>query len=87
MKYFYFLLFMLLQVVTVSGNPALPGQWKMLTLTDGTQVNAELKGDKFCHYWQTSDGRCFAESNISGVYESVSLQELQNNALKNVCHL
>ena len=82
MKYFYFLLFMLLQVVTVSGNPALPGQWKMLTLTDGTQVNAELKGDKFCHYWQTSDGRCFAESNISGVYESVSLQELQNNALK-----
>ena len=82
MKHFYFLFIMLLQVVAVSGNPALPGQWKMLTLADGSQVNAELKGDKFCHYWQTSDGRCFSENNTSGVYELVSLQELQKNALE-----
>ena len=82
MKHFYFLFIMLLQVVAVSGNPALPGQWKMLTLADGSQVNAELKGDKFCHYWQTSDGRCFSEKNTTGVYELVSLQELQKNALE-----
>lgn len=80
MKYFYLLLFLLLQVVTVSAGPALPGQWRTLTLKDGSQVEAELKGDEFCHFWQTSDGRCLVETSTAGVYQPANLKDLQNRA-------
>lgn len=39
--------------------PAQPGQWRTITLADGSQVRAELRGDEFMHYWQTEDGRKF----------------------------
>ena len=81
MKYFYLLLFLLLQVVTVSAGPALPEQWRTLTLKDGSQVEAELKGDVFCHFWQTSDGRCLVETSTAGVYQPANLKDLQNHAL------
>ena len=83
MKYFYLLFFMLLQLLTVSANPVLPGQWRILNLEDGSQVEAELKGDEFCHFWQTADGRCFVETSTAGVYQPAILTDLQNRSFNN----
>ena len=45
--------------------PAKRGQWQVLTLADGTKVQAELKGDEHSHYWMAADGRAFTLSSES----------------------
>ncbi|MBO4565438.1 MAG: M6 family metalloprotease domain-containing protein [Bacteroidaceae bacterium] len=42
--------------------PAMPEIWRTLRLKDGTEVRAQLKGDEFCHYWRTDDGRNYVKS-------------------------
>ena len=42
--------------------PAKRGQWKTITLTDGTSVRVELRGDEFVHFWQTADGTRYVET-------------------------
>ncbi|MBQ9216055.1 MAG: M6 family metalloprotease domain-containing protein [Prevotella sp.] len=81
MKKYFLLLIVLIQVVSLSAIPARPGQWKTLTLVDGSQVYAELKGDEFCHYWMTEAKTCYIESKTSGLYEVANLQELTHQAL------
>lgn len=49
-------IFAFLPLVATLAVPAKPGQWRTLTLADGRQVRAELKGDEFMHFWQTEDG-------------------------------
>lgn len=39
--------------------PAKKGQWKTVTLEDGTQVMAELTGDEYGHFWQAEDGTAY----------------------------
>ena len=51
----------LLLMATAWAVPAKRGQWRLLMLKDGTEVKAELRGDEFCHYWQTEDGICIVE--------------------------
>ena len=48
-------IFAFLPLVATLAVPAKPGQWRTLTLADGRQVRAELKGDEFMHFWQTED--------------------------------
>ena len=43
--------------------PAQRGQWKTITLADGSQVRAELVGDEFLHFWRAEDGRKFIRIN------------------------
>ncbi len=50
---------MVITWLAASAVPAQRGQWKTITLADGTQVKAELVGDEFMHYWQSEDGRKF----------------------------
>lgn len=57
--------------------PAKRGQWKTLTLTDGSQVKAQLKGDEHCHFWMTDDGRAFTLSATSDYAIPTSMEELQ----------
>jgi M6 family metalloprotease-like protein len=45
--------------------PAKRGQWQTLTLTDGSKVQAQLKGDEHSHYWMAADGRTFTLSSES----------------------
>ena len=47
--------------VTAWSVPAKPGQWRTITLTDGTQIRAELVGDEHMHFWQGEDGGCYVE--------------------------
>ena len=39
--------------------PAKPGLTRLLTLTDGTTVNATLVGDEFGHYWVDTEGHAY----------------------------
>lgn len=54
---------------TVGGmaNPAKPGLWKTITLTDGTPLRVQLCGDERCHFWQANDGHRFVET-AEGTY-------------------
>ncbi|MBE6270655.1 MAG: M6 family metalloprotease domain-containing protein [Prevotella ruminicola] len=80
MKHINLLLIMLIQVATASSIPARPGQWKLITLTNGSQIKAELKGDEFAHYWMSEDGKCFAETEEPGIYQPANMTKLQQIA-------
>ena len=43
--------------------PAKRGLWSTITLSDGTQVRVELKGDEHLHYLQATDGTCYVKNN------------------------
>lgn len=45
--------------------PARPGQVRMITLADGTTLQAQLVGDEHGHYWVTADGRAFRQHTYS----------------------
>ncbi len=51
-----------LVAVTMMAVPAKRGQWKTVTLADGTTVRVELRGDEFNHYWQAKDGTRYVEN-------------------------
>ena len=59
--------------------PAKKGLWTTLTLSDGTQVNAQLMGDEHMHYWQTEDGRQLSET-VNGYYDDADMQALRTKA-------
>lgn len=60
--------------------PARPGQWKLLTLKNGQQVNAELQGDEHGHYWQTASGICYVESSEEGIFERADRHAIAERA-------
>ncbi len=39
--------------------PAKPGQWRMITLADGTRIKVVLKGDEHAHYMEDSLGNAY----------------------------
>ena len=59
--------------------PAKRGQWKTVTLTDGSQVRVELVGDEFMHFWQAEDGRKFVQQ-AGEVYRLADIEKMQANA-------
>ncbi len=61
---------------TASAIPAQRGIWKNVTLSDGTTVRVELRGDEFVSYWQAKDGRCFIQEEGTAFYKHVELKEL-----------
>ena len=69
MKRIFVLLALALVTLTISAVPAKRGQKTTLTLTDGTTVVAELRGDEFGHFYEAEDGRVFIESPVGNLYE------------------
>lgn len=43
--------------------PAKPGMWKILRLSDGKEVSAQLLGDEFMHYYQSENGVYYVSDN------------------------
>jgi len=82
MKHIYLLLIMLFQTLAANSIPAKPGQWKILTLADGSQVKAELRGDEFAHYWISEDGACYAETEKPGIYQPAKLSTMMAKSEK-----
>ena len=58
-KKILFTLTFVLTCAAIMAVPAKRGQWKTITLADGSQVRAELRGDEHMRAWFTADGRCY----------------------------
>lgn len=69
-------------VVAVSAIPARRGIWRTVTLSDGTQLQVELRGNEYMHFWQASDGRCFIK-NENGDYIPTQREALLSTAETN----
>ncbi len=65
----------LLVATMVCAVPAKRGVKKILTLKDGTKVEASLKGDEHVHFFMALDGRALQLK--SGAYEEVDPDSLQ----------
>ena len=80
MKKIFLGLVFLLAALTAFAIPAKRGQKTTLTLADGTQVVAELRGDEFGHYYEAADGRVFVKSANTDVYEQADKVQIFNKA-------
>lgn len=54
--------------------PAHPGIWRTITLTDGTQVQAQLQGDEHLNYYEDAEGNTYTE-NADGTFYAFNLNE------------
>ena len=80
-------IFAFLPLVATLAVPAKPGQWRTLTLADGRQVRAELKGDEFMHFWQTENGerlvrrgQSFLPAEQTGFFEEARTLRMEREA-------
>ena len=46
--------------------PAKRGVWRLMTLTDGTEVRVQLVGDEFMHYYVSEDGTKYVMDATTG---------------------
>ena len=72
MKRLFVTLSLMIVTMAVMAIPAKRGLWKTLTLSNGTEVRAQLVGDEHGHWMQAEDGTCYLQNN--GVYEQVDRQ-------------
>ena len=73
---------MMLGSASLLAVPVKPGQWKTLTLADGTEVRAELVGDEHCHYWLAADGNGYAWDEQRHCYTTIDIEAANNEADK-----
>lgn len=59
-------------VMTATALPVKRGQWRTLTLPDGTVVRAEMRGDEGTRWWQDAEGDCYVADTVGG--QSVYMQ-------------
>lgn len=78
MKRKLLILTMLIAVLSAIAEPAKRGQLKKITLSDGTQVNAELVGDEFMHFWRAEDGKCYVQK--ADIFVPADIKKMQANA-------
>ena len=66
---------LLVASLTAWASPAKPGQWRNITLTDGTIVNAQLQGDEFLKFYEDANGTRYVPDGTS-TYKILSDTEL-----------
>ncbi len=71
---------MTLAALCAMAVPAKRGQWKTVTLADGSKVRVELRGDEFLNYWQAEDGRRFVRNATTAKYELADMTKLRERA-------
>ncbi len=71
---------MTLAALCAMAVPAKRGQWKTVTLADGSTVRVELRGDEFLNYWQAEDGRRFVKNAATARYELADMAKLRARA-------
>lgn len=72
--------FLLLSIASFA-VPAKKGVKQTITLSDGTRVSVELKGDEHAHWWQSADGQCYVADSI-GTWKTVSKEDVTAGAKK-----
>lgn len=80
MKKLFFITFCLLTSLCTSAVPAKKGVWKMLTLADGTQIQAQLIGDEHGHCFLSQEGRTYQKVSNSDVYREINGDSLLREA-------
>lgn len=78
MKKFILTILLTVTAMTMMAVPAKRGQWKTLTLQDGTEVRATLVGDEHGHFWKAENGQAYAER--GGVWVVVDGQQIIKKA-------
>ena len=75
---------LLLVFITVAAMavPAKKGLWKTITLENGQEVKALLKGDEFGHYWHATDGKRYVA--VEGQYREETPEMRQMAASRRV---
>ena len=71
---------LLLMVLGAVAVPVKPGVWKTLTLSDGTEIRAQLKGDEFGHYWLGEDGHAYNMISDTDTYQRVDAQAIMTRS-------
>ena len=58
--------------LSVWAVPAKRGVWCSLSLVDGTEVEAQLVGDEFLHYYVSEDGTKYVQDESTGLYRKMT---------------
>ena len=66
---------LMLVTAAVMAVPAKKGLWKTITLANGTEVRAQLKGDEFGHFWLTTDGKRLVAADGQYQEENAALRQ------------
>lgn len=72
-------LFLLLVAVASFAVPAKKGIRQVITLSDGTRITVELRGDEHAHWWQSSDRQRYV-TDSAGVWRAVTKEEVMAGA-------
>ncbi len=56
--------------------PAKPGQWRVITLADGTKVKVMLRGDERLHYLEDSLGNAYQRVPETTFYQQIDKEQL-----------
>lgn len=62
--------------------PAKPGQWRVITLADGTKVKVMLRGDERLHYLEDSLGNAYQRVPETTFYQQIDKEQLTARAKK-----
>lgn len=57
--------------------PAKPGLKRMLILSNGSRVEAQLVGDEHGHFWRSADGRAFIGTSQKNIYKQIDSKQLE----------
>lgn len=60
--------------------PAKPGQWRVITLSDGSRVRVVLKGDEHAHYMEDSLGNAYQRLENMSYYQLISKDHIVSRA-------
>lgn len=66
--------------LSIYAIPAKPGVKRLLTLADGTTVEARLVGDEHGHYWLGTNGKAYQEANDGKTYQLVDAEQVKQQA-------
>lgn len=80
MKKLFLILSLLVMTLTVMAVPAKPGLWKMLKLSNGTEVRALLVGDEHGHFWRAADGTAYIQKDGTDFYQVVDAKTIIERA-------
>ena len=70
----------LILAVAAFAVPAKPGLKRVITLADGTTVNAMLVGDEYGHFWKGTDGKSYQAVAGTDVFQEVNSQVVVEKA-------
>ena len=74
------LVLLLVMAAAAFAVPAKPGLTRLITLADGTTVNATLVGDEHGHFWRGADGKSYQLITGTDTYQEVSGQDIVHKA-------